>query len=255
MESDSGVEQPAGHGLPASLATVWGLRERPGKGPKPGLSLDRIVQAAIRVAEADGFAAVSMNRIGRELGASAMALYRYVGAKNELLPLMLDAAVGDPPRPRGPDEGWRTAMSRWCWSYLAALRQNPWALRVPITDPPNTPRQIAWFDHGLGSLRDIPLTEHEKVSVIMLLSGYVRNTEATFQGIAEAVQAANSSAERMMASYSNVLRAVIDPEKFPSVALALRQGVFDQPDSVDSEFDFGLERILDGIEVLVRSRL
>jgi hypothetical protein len=183
-----------------------------------------------------------------------MALYRYVGAKNELLPLMLDAAVGDPPAPRTADEGWRPAMDRWSWSYLAALRRNPWALRVPITDAPNTPRQIAWFEHGLASLRDTGLTETEKVSTIMLLSGYVRNTEATFHSIAEAVTRAGSSAERMMSSYSDLLRKLIDPDRFPAVAFALKQGVFDQPDSVDAEFGFGLDRILDGIDVLVRSR-
>jgi AcrR family transcriptional regulator len=248
MDSDSDAD------IPASLAAAWGLRERPGKGPKPGLSLERIVAAAISVAAADGFAAVSMNRIAKELGVSAMALYRYVGAKNELLPLMLDAALGGPPAPRGAGEGWRAAMERWCWSYVAALRRNTWVLRVPITEAPNTPQQIAWFEHGLASLRGTGLTENEKVSVIMLLSGYVRNTEATFHGIAEAVTRAGSSAEQMMSSYSDVLRRLIDPDRFPSVAFALKQGVFDQPDSVDSEFSFGLDRVLDGIDVLVRSR-
>jgi AcrR family transcriptional regulator len=248
MESDSGTD------LPASLATAWGLRERPAKGPKPGLSLERIVDAAIRVAEADGFAAVSMNRIAKEVGASAMALYRYVNAKNELIPLMLDVAIGDPPSPPAEDESWRDALSRWCWSYRDAVDRSPWTLRVPISEPPNTPRQIAWFEHGLAALRGTGLAEGEKVSVVMLLSSYVRSTQAMFHSIAEAVAAASSSADHMMASYSDVLRKVIDPGRFPSVALALQEGVFDQADSVEGEFAFGLDRILDGIDVLVRSR-
>jgi len=248
MESDSGT------GLPASLASAWGLRARPGKGPKPGLSLERIVDAAIRVAEADGFAAVSMNRIAKEVGASAMALYRYVGAKDELIPLMLDVAIGDPPSPPAPGEDWRSAMGRWCWSYRDALRRSPWTLRVPISEPPNTPRQIAWFEYGLTALRGTGLTTNEKISVVMLLSGYVRNTEAMFHGIAEAVAAALSTEDQMMSSYSDVLRKVIDPERFPSVAAALREGVFEQADSAEGEFAFGLGRIFDGIDVLVRSR-
>jgi AcrR family transcriptional regulator len=248
MESDSGTR------LPASLATAWGLRERPGKGPKPGLSLERIVRAAVHVAEADGFAAVSMNRIAKEVGVSAMALYRYVNAKDELVPLMLDVAIGDPPAPRAEDEGWRSAITRWCWTYREALGRSPWTLRVTISEPPNTPRQIAWFEHGLTSLHGTGLTENEKVSVIMLLSGYVRNTEAMYHGIAEALAAADSNADQMMSSYSDVLRQVIDPVRFPSVAFALQEGVFDQPDSVEGEFGFGLERILDGIDVLVRVR-
>ncbi|MDN3352943.1 TetR/AcrR family transcriptional regulator [Actinomadura sp. DC4] len=248
MDSDSGTD------LPASLATAWGLRERPGKGPKPGLSLDRIVAAALRVAEADGFAAVSMNRIAKELGVSAMALYRYVAAKDELIPLMLDAAIGGPPEPRADGEGWREAMARWCWTYREALGRNPWALRVTITEPPNTPQQIAWFEHGLASLRGTGLTTNEKISVVMLLSGYVRNTEAMFHGIAEAVAAALSTEDQMMSSYSDVLRKVIDPERFPCIASALDEGVFDQADSAEGEFAFGLERVLDGIDVLVSSR-
>jgi AcrR family transcriptional regulator len=248
MDSDSGPE------LPAGLAAAWGVRERPGKGPKPGLSLDRIVAAAVRVAAADGFAAVSMNRVAKELGVSAMALYRYVDAKDELIPLMLDAAIGDPPEPRAEDEDWRPAVRRWCRSYLERLRRNTWVLRVPITEPPSTPRQVAWFDHGLASLRDTGLTEAEKVSVVMLLSNYVRSTESMFHGIDEAVLAAGSSADQLMHSYSGVLRRVIDPKSFPSVRAALDQGVFDQADGPDTEFDFGLDRILDGIDVLVRSR-
>jgi len=248
MENDSGPE------LPASLETAWGMRERPGKGPKPGLSLERIVEAAIGVAAADGFAAVSMNRIAKELGASAMALYRYVGAKDELLPLMLDAAIGGPPAPRAEDEGWRSAITRWCWGYLEALRRSPWALRVAITEPPNTPRQVAWFEHGLASLRDTGLAEVEKVSTVMLLSNYVRATEAMFHSVAEAIDAAGTSPDRMMYSYSNVLRKLITASDFPSVAAALEQGVFDQADSADGEFEFGLDRILDGLDVLVRAR-
>jgi hypothetical protein len=57
-----------------------------------------------------------------------------------------------------------------------------------------------------------------------------------------------------MSSYSDVLRRVIDPAKFPSVAFALQEGVFDQADSMEGEFAFGLERILDGIDILVRGR-
>ena len=66
--------------LPASIAAAWGLRERPHKGPKPGLSLNRIIDAAVRLAASEGLAAVSMSRVASELGASTMSLYRYVSA-------------------------------------------------------------------------------------------------------------------------------------------------------------------------------
>src|SRR3954463_6000768 len=75
-------------GVPASVAAAWGRRGRAGYGPRPGLSLERIGDPAVGVAAAEGLAAVSMVRLGKELGTSAMALYRYVAAKDELLDLM-----------------------------------------------------------------------------------------------------------------------------------------------------------------------
>ncbi len=248
MESDSET------GLPASIEAAWGLRRRPSKGPKPGLSLERIVEAAMRVASSDGFTAVSMNRVAKELGSSAMALYRYLSAKDELVSLMLDAVIGDAPPAAADDEGWRAGMSRWCWSYLASLRRHPWALRVPITEPPITPNQVAWLESGLTSLRDTSLTEVEKVSVIMLLSGYVRTTEALFHGIGEALKAADSSTQLLLDSYGSVLKKLIEPRDFPFVSAAIDKGAFDEDDSADDEFRFGLDRILDGVDTLMRAR-
>lgn len=127
-------------GLPASIETAWGLRERPGKGPRPGLSLERIVAAGVRVAAAEGLAAVSMSRVATDLGASTMSLYRYVAAKDELLTLMMDAAAGPPPAdlPR-PGETWRDGLSRWAWAYRAILHEHPWIVRIPISGPPAAP--------------------------------------------------------------------------------------------------------------------
>src|SRR6266511_609170 len=86
-----------GTGLPASLEAAWGLRARPSKGPKRGLSLERIVEAAVKVAASDGLEAVSMGRVAGDLGVSTMSLYRYVAAKDELLALMVDATAASPP--------------------------------------------------------------------------------------------------------------------------------------------------------------
>ena len=98
--------------LPDSIAAAWGVRERPHKGPKPALTLERIVAAAVRIADADGLDAVSMGRVAAELGAAAMSLYRHVSAKEELLTLMVDAAWGDAPAPLADTESWRSGLSR-----------------------------------------------------------------------------------------------------------------------------------------------
>ena len=234
-------------GLPASIEEAWGVRRRPRKGPKPGLDLERIVAAAVKVAAAEGIEAVSMSRVATELGSSAMSLYRYVAAKDELLALMVDAAFDEPVAPAPADEGWRAGMARWAWTYHDALRRHPWVLGVPISGPPVTPNQTAWMEDGLRALAGTGLAEGEKLSVILLVSGYVRN-EATLSAQLAA------AAGPIMPAWSRQLTRLTDAERFPALHAALASGVFDQDDDPDDEFTFGLERVLDGIEALVRRR-
>jgi AcrR family transcriptional regulator len=247
------MDDQSGTGLPASIEAAWGVRRRPNKGPRPALSLERIVAAAVRVAAAEGLAAVSMGRVAAELRVSTMSLYRYVGSKDELLALMADLAYEVPPARRGPQEGWREGLSRWAWTELAAYRRNPWVLRIPISGPPVTPNTIAWLERGLDCLRDTGLREDEKLSVILLLTGFVRN-QATLDADISAAQAAGAAPPEVMASYGRLLAKLTDPERFPALHAVIGSGVLEEPDDVDGEFVFGLERVLDGIETLIEKR-
>ncbi|MGI5238982.1 TetR/AcrR family transcriptional regulator [Dactylosporangium sp. CA-139066] len=239
------------YGVPASIAAAWGRRDRPGYGPRPGLSLERIVATAVRVAAAEGLAAVSMVRLGKELGTSAMALYRYVAAKDELLDLMLDAGVGLPPEPpAGPEAGWRPGLERWSRAYLAALMAAPWMLQVPPAAPPITPNQIAWLEDCLAALSGTALGEREKLSVVMLLSGFVRSWAGT------AVAAMQPPGERPPIDYGRALTVLATPDRFPAIAAAIAGGAIDDDATYDAEaeFAFGLTRVLDGIAALVDAR-
>ena len=249
-------EGGGGTGLPASVEAAWGLRGRPAKGPKPGLSLQRIVEAAVKLADADGLAAISMGRVAAELGASTMSLYRYVAAKDELLALMVDAAGGPPPAPPGPGEGWREGLSRWAWAELRMHRRHPWVVRVPIGGPPATPNQVTWLEQGLRCLRDTGLAEGEKLSVILLLTGYVRNYATLEADLAEAAAGSGSGAagRSTMSDYGRLLARLTDAERFPALHAVINAGVLDEPDDLDAEFVFGLERVLDGVDALVRAR-
>jgi AcrR family transcriptional regulator len=237
-------------GLPASISAVWGIRAPSGKGPKPGLSLERIVEAAIEVARAEGLGAVSMARVAKQLGSSTMSLYRYVAAKDELLVLMVDAALGPPP-PAEPAEDWRAGLRRWAWGYHERARRDPWALRVPISGPPMTPHGVAWLDDALWSLRDTALPEAEKASVVLLLSGYVRS-EAT---LVVELTAGEFISDAAMSGYARLLRELTGPRTHPGLHRVLDAGVFDQADPPDTEFEFGLERILDGVAALIALRV
>jgi AcrR family transcriptional regulator len=239
-------------GLAASIEVAWGMRERSAKGPKPGLSLERIVEAAVDVASSEGLAAVSMSRIASELGAATMSLYRYVATKDELLALMVDAAF-QAVAAAEPEEDWRAALSRWAQEHLAVLRRYPWVVRLPLSGPPIMPNQVVWFERGLWSLRNTGLAEEEKVSVLLLVNGFVRN-EALLKADLQVAAGAGSTVAEAMSSYGRLLSRLVDPVRFPAISAAIASGIFEQSDESDADFTFGLERILDGVDALVRQR-
>jgi AcrR family transcriptional regulator len=236
-------------GLPASIEMAWGIRDRPAKGPRRGLSLERIVAAGIAVANQEGLAAVSMGRIAAELGAATMSLYRYVGAKDELLALMVDTALGPPP-PSRPRERWRAGLTRWADAERAAFQRNLWALRVPVSGPPITPNSIRWLESGLRTLAHTGLSEGEKLSVILLISGFVRN-EAT---LTADISAAAPADGQVMPGFATLLRSLTTTEEFPALHAVLDSGAVDTDDDPDDEYLFGLSRILDGVDALVTAR-
>ncbi|MCX5411099.1 TetR/AcrR family transcriptional regulator [Streptomyces sp. NBC_00059] len=243
-----------GTGLPASIEAAWGLRERPVKGPKPGLSLDRIVDAAVAVAASEGISAVSMGRVAKELGASTMSLYRYVSAKEELYVLMQEAAMGAPSPLPALEEGagWREGLSQWAWAQRRMFHRHLWALRIPIAGPPASPHSVAWWEQGLQALEDSGLSEGDKISVILLVSGFVRNEALLMSDIAAAVDAKGVPAQEVMAQWERTVKRLVDPARHPALSRLLATDVMSEPDEADYEFVFGLDRVLDGVEALIR---
>jgi AcrR family transcriptional regulator len=253
-KEETGMKEEVETGLPASFEAAWGVRGRPSRGPRPRLSLERIVDAAVGIATAEGLDAVSMSRVAAELNAGTMALYRYVGSKDELLALMVDAALGPPPAVRR-STSWRAGLSTWARSYMEVLRRGPWVVRVPIGGPPITPNQIAWFDQALHALRRVGLDGGEKVSVLVLLSGYVRSQATLEADLLEAFSTPAGPGGQVAASYGEILRVLIDSARFPALFDLVGEGTFDTgTDEYDAnaEFEFGLRILLDGMESLVR---
>ncbi|MGW1226304.1 TetR/AcrR family transcriptional regulator [Streptomyces sp. NPDC001478] len=256
MRVTRGERASGGTGLPASIETAWGLRARPAKGPRPGLSLERIVDAAMGVAAAEGLGGVSMGRVAKELGASTMSLYRYVAAKDELYVLMQEAAMGPPPPLPALEEGagWRAALAEWARAQRRVFHAHLWMLRIPVVGPPASPHSVAWWEQGLRALEDTGLEPGEQISVLLLVSGFVRN-EALLRGdLDAAVEARGVPAEEVMEGYARTLGRLVDPVRHPALSrLTATEGMW-SPGDPDHDFVFGLERILDGIDVLVRSR-
>jgi AcrR family transcriptional regulator len=242
MTKPEPTEEPQ---LPPSIELLWGLREAGSRGPRQGLSLARIVEAGISVAQTEGVAALSMARIAKELGVGTMSLYRYVESKDELLQTMVDTALGAPPAP-GPGEDWRAGLMRWAVAVRAAYHGDPWALRVPISGPPLGPNNVAWLDNALAAMADTPLTEQDKLSCVLLVSGFVRNDVTLALDFAQA-----SGGAPQMPGYGQLLARLTTAEELPSLHRAIASGSLDDPDDPDVEFNFGMARILDGIAALV----
>jgi AcrR family transcriptional regulator len=232
--------------IPPSIELAWGLRAPGTRGPKPGLTLEQIVAAGIEVAATDGLEALSMARVAAQLGVGTMSLYRYVAAKDDLLTLMVDAALDTPPGDgEGLERDWRAGLTGWAVGVHQAYRRHPWTLRVPISAPPLGPNNVAWLEWALRCLAGTRLSEQEKLSTVLLLSGFVRSVATLTADMTEDGGDA----------YGRLLRGLIDAERFPALQRAVESGALDDDDGLDAEFRFGLERILDGVDALIRSRM
>src|SRR4051794_8780616 len=105
---------------------LWHGRSRPTRGPKPALTLDRITDAAIAVADAEGLATLSMQRVAAELGYTKMSLYRYLPGRAELIAAMVERGIGPPPGLTAA--GWREALTEWAEALLTRFTGHAWAL-------------------------------------------------------------------------------------------------------------------------------
>jgi AcrR family transcriptional regulator len=224
---------------------LWRVSSDHAHGTRQALSVERVVTAAIEVADEQGLAAVSMSRVADRLGASTMALYRHVANKHELLALMVDGAAGPPPG-LPLDAGWRPATEAWARA-LARISKG-WVIEVPISGPPIGPNSVAWMEAGLRALRDSGLGSLERLAVITTLSGYVRQHAALLQSMS--VHTGGRPQRQVELEWRQTLAAFIDPQHFPEVSAVLSTAAFDAEDNDpegDPDFEFGLDCILEGV--------
>ena len=225
--------------LPRALVSLWQEATPPRRAR--GLSRDRIVAAAIELADADGLGALSMARLAERLGCGTMSLYRHVANKDELLVFMLSAAPGPPPAITD-HANWRGALTDWANGLWGAYHRHPWVLSAASAGPPADPGQLSWLNAGFTALGGTSLSERDKFGAVMAVLHFVRGAAAL----------AIEAGAMPDASYSGLLKRLVDDERFPALSVALEAGVFDDASSDPrSEFRTGLEQLLDGVEVKV----
>jgi len=235
-----------------SVDLLWGTAERPTRGPKPGLSLDRIVEAAIRIADADGIEAVSMQRVANEFHFTTMSLYRYVPGKSELIDLMVDAAVGAPPSLAALPGGWRPKLREWARQTWATFERHPWFLGAAMGRIMG-PNQLGWLEAAIDALAPSGLRGQDLLDAALVVNGHVRSMAPQY--VASNATAGGDPSDQMPTDqWVDAIRTLLTThrDRFPALNKAIADGAF-QP-ATESEFEFGLERILDGIEAYIDTR-
>lgn len=240
-----------------SMELLWGVAQAPkSRGPKQGLTVDRIVLAGMEIADADGLAALSMRRVADRLGVGAMSLYTYVPSKAELVDVMFDRAIGSVEHGQ-VEGGWREKLSAVAWSAWELYRRHPWLLQVmAMSRPPLGPNSIADYDHQLRAVDGIGLSELEMDSVVNMVSVFVQGAARAAAEAATSTRDTGVTDAEWWSTYGPLLEKVFDAEKYPvaarvgEVAGQTYQSAYD----ANHGFEFGLARILDGVAALIHSR-
>ncbi|MEV0027243.1 TetR/AcrR family transcriptional regulator [Streptomyces atroolivaceus] len=225
---------------------LWGPHPKPARGPRPKFDLDRIARAGIEIADSEGLAEVSMQRVAAQLGVTKMALYRYVPGKAELVALMVDAAIGPYPEVETWRGGWREQLEEWARQLLTVFRQHPWALDATIGPRIPGPGELSWLEQAISALDGTGLSGAERMDAAVLLVGHVR-------GITQQARAAGP-AGNPEAQLGTILGDLMQTHgaRFPAITGALASAA--QSDGQDQAWEFGLQRILDGLAALIDKR-
>jgi AcrR family transcriptional regulator len=240
--------------LNRSLQLLWRGRETSTRGPRPGLTLEAIVAAAVELADREGLAALSMRRVAAELGVGTMSLYRYVPGKGELLDLMLDHVNGPGEEEEEEvhrDKGWRHMLEVVGLGMFDVYRRHPWLLQVNQTRPLLGPNSLRGFDIALSCLDGLGLTGQEKVTVIVTVDAYITGIARSYVLHLQAEEESGISDEEFWAAQAPIIETAMRSGCYPHV-FQLDDDSFEVP--FEDSMRFGLARLLDGLESYVESR-
>jgi len=220
---------------------------------RPRFTRESIAAAAMRIADTEGFGAVSMRRIATELGAGTMTLYHYVRTKDELLSLVVDSMMGEVviPSTEPIPTDWRVALTMVAERTRAALERHPWILDM-TDDPAVGPNSVRHFDQTLQTVASLPLSLAERFDIVRAVDEYVFGYCLQHRGTEE------RSADDQMVEYVNGLVATGDYPQLAAVSeeYGLEEGWrqielhLRDPD----RFARNLARLLDGIALSLGTR-
>nr|WP_246075398.1 GntR family transcriptional regulator [Nonomuraea terrae] len=208
-----------------------------------GLERDRVVRAAMEIADADGLAALSMRSVAAKLGVATMTLYRHLEAKAELTQLIADAAFAEIDYPE-PPPGWRSHLRVAAQLQWATYQRHPWLPRlVSITRPVTLPGLLAYGLWTLRALDGLGLDPTTRMHVYATIVNYVRGTAVNIESEAVAELDTGMTSKQWVRARLPVDGPLIAQVAEPGTELDL-----------ESLFAFGLERLLDGLTFVITPR-
>ncbi|RKT87148.1 DNA-binding transcriptional regulator, AcrR family [Saccharopolyspora antimicrobica] len=212
----------------------------------PHLTVERIVRAGIDVADAEGLAALSMRRVATDLGASTMALYRHVASKDDLVALMVEAAMADVPLPDTPPRNWRHGLERAAYRDWELYHRHPWILsRVLVTTRAHfSPALAADSESAFSSFDELGLEPADAFRYMFMFASYVQGVALTYVSDLEAERQAGQRTTNVPDDERDRL---FEPGAYPRLGPAMRAGA--DPWDLDALFASGLAGVLDGIAV------
>jgi AcrR family transcriptional regulator len=210
--------------------------------PRPPLTKERILGAAVDLADREGLSALTMRRLGAELGVEAMALYKHVAGKEEILDGIVALVVGEIEIP-GQGADWKESMRRRATSARGVLSRHSWAIGLLEARGPVGPAALRYLDTILGNLRSAGFSNQNAAHAFWLLDSFV------YGQVIQETSLPWKSSQEMTASTPSTLERAVTAEYPHLVEMEEHARRFGY--SVDREFEFGLELLLDALDELV----
>ncbi len=208
--------------------------------PRPALTRERVLDAARQLADEHGIASLTMRRLAGELGVEAMTLYYYVANKDEILDGILEAVVGEMEVPSA-DGDWKGNLRAMAISAHDVLVRHPWAASLLLSGPRVSAARLRHMDAILGCLRgggfSAEMTDHAYHALDSHIMGFTLWQVGISQGLAQLGPVAGFLEE-------------LDTERLPHLAEHIEQHLRERRPDEETEFEFGLRLILDGLERL-----
>ncbi len=208
--------------------------------PRIPLSRERVLRAAVRLADETGFESLSMRKLGQELGVQAMSLYNHVGSKDEIRDGIVDLVMQEIELP--PDGGdWKAAIRASAVSAHDVLVGHPWACGLINSTKSVGSARLDWMEAILRTLRQAGcsanLTHHAYHALDSHITGF------TLWQVSFPFEDAGDL-EELAATFLRTLSV----ETYPYLAEHIREHLAEPAPEDKTEFEFGLDLILDGIE-------